>query len=188
MGNRERKARIGQLLGQDNFENALETIRAVRSKLSQLREGLPPGVEIVEMDAGWGTFERTGRALPPETLEAAQACGAVLFGAVASTILTLLVLPTYYTLFDDLASAEDAAAPPNIIFIMSDDHAEQAISAYGSELVQTPNIDRIAREGVLFRNAFVTTSICMASRASIRGSSLTTDRSSSPATSNSSSG
>ncbi len=43
-----------------------------------------PGVEIVEMDAGWGAFERTGRALPPETLEAARACGAALFGAVAS--------------------------------------------------------------------------------------------------------
>jgi arylsulfatase A-like enzyme len=64
-----------------------------------------------------------------------------------------------------VASAEDAAAPPNIIFIMSDDHAEQAISAYGSELVETPNIDRIAREGVLFRNAFVTNSICAPSRA-----------------------
>jgi homoisocitrate dehydrogenase len=43
-----------------------------------------PGVEIIEMDAGWGVFGRTGRALPPETLEAARACGAVLFGAVAS--------------------------------------------------------------------------------------------------------
>ena len=54
---------------------------------------------------------------------------------------------------------------PNIIFIMADDHAEQAISAYGGELVRTPNIDRIAREGVLFRNAFVTNSICAPSRA-----------------------
>ena len=48
---------------------------------------------------------------------------------------------------------------------MSDDHAEQAISAYGGTLVQTPHIDRIAREGVLFRNAFVTNSICAPSRA-----------------------
>lgn len=54
---------------------------------------------------------------------------------------------------------------PNIIFIMSDDHAEQAISAYGSNLIQTPNIDRIANEGILFRNSFVTNSICAPSRA-----------------------
>nr|WP_262493770.1 sulfatase-like hydrolase/transferase [Niastella koreensis] len=39
---------------------------------------------------------------------------------------------------------------PNIIFIMADDHAYQAISAYGSTLIQTPNIDRIRREGVIF--------------------------------------
>lgn len=55
--------------------------------------------------------------------------------------------------------------PPNILFIMSDDHAEQAISAYGSQLIETPNIDRIAKEGILFRNSFVTNSICAPSRA-----------------------
>ncbi|MHA4812040.1 sulfatase family protein [Flavitalea flava] len=54
---------------------------------------------------------------------------------------------------------------PNIIFILSDDHAYQAISAYGSQLVQTPNIDRIAREGALFNRAMVTNSICGPSRA-----------------------
>jgi len=57
------------------------------------------------------------------------------------------------------------SAQPNIIFIMSDDHAEQAISAYGSELVETPNIDRIANEGIRFNNSFVTNSICAPSRA-----------------------
>lgn len=56
---------------------------------------------------------------------------------------------------------------PNIIFIFSDDHAYQAISAYGSRLVQTPNIDRIAREGVLFNHAMVTNSICGPSRATL---------------------
>jgi hypothetical protein len=39
--------------------------------------------------------------------------------------------------------------PPNIIFIMSDDHAYQAISAYKDHLIQTPNIDRLAEEGML---------------------------------------
>ncbi|MEL6835703.1 MAG: sulfatase [Bacteroidota bacterium] len=59
------------------------------------------------------------------------------------------------------------AERPNIIFIMSDDHAYQAISAYGSRLIQTPNIDRLAKEGMLFTNACVTNSICAPSRATI---------------------
>ncbi|MDW3647795.1 MAG: sulfatase [Bacteroidia bacterium] len=58
-------------------------------------------------------------------------------------------------------------AKPNILFIMSDDHAYQAISAYSNRLTQTPNIDRIAKEGMLFTNACVTNSICAPSRAVI---------------------
>ena len=57
--------------------------------------------------------------------------------------------------------------PPNILFIMSDDHAYQAISAYSDHLMETPNIDRIAAEGMLFHNACVTNSICAPSRAVI---------------------
>jgi arylsulfatase A-like enzyme len=56
---------------------------------------------------------------------------------------------------------------PNILFIMSDDHAYQAISAYDQSLIETPNIDRIANEGMLFHNASVTNSICAPSRAVI---------------------
>ncbi len=56
---------------------------------------------------------------------------------------------------------------PNVLFIMSDDHAYQAISAYNDQLIQTPNIDRIANEGILFTNACVTNSICAPSRATI---------------------
>ncbi len=56
---------------------------------------------------------------------------------------------------------------PNIMFIMSDDHAYQAISAYDNRLINTPNIDRIANEGMLFLNASVTNSICAPSRAVI---------------------
>ncbi len=56
---------------------------------------------------------------------------------------------------------------PNIIFIMSDDHAYQAISAYQDNLIVTPNIDRIAQQGMLFNNACVTNSICAPSRATI---------------------
>jgi arylsulfatase A-like enzyme len=62
-----------------------------------------------------------------------------------------------------------AAAParPNVVFVMADDHAAHAISAYGSRVNETPNIDRLAREGMLFRNVFATNSICTPSRASI---------------------
>ncbi|MEJ2703317.1 MAG: sulfatase [Sedimentisphaerales bacterium] len=65
------------------------------------------------------------------------------------------------------------AAPsqrPNILYIMSDDHAAHAISAYGSRLAKvapTPNIDRLANEGILFENCFCTNSICVPSRATI---------------------
>jgi len=58
-----------------------------------------------------------------------------------------------------------AREKPNIIFIMSDDHAYQTISAYDSDLIQTPNIDRIANEGALFKKTFVTNSLCGPSRA-----------------------
>lgn len=54
---------------------------------------------------------------------------------------------------------------PNIIYIMSDDHAYQAISAYGHGLNQTPNIDRLAEEGALFTRSTVTNSISAPSRA-----------------------
>ncbi|MDX1327661.1 MAG: sulfatase [Arenibacter sp.] len=59
---------------------------------------------------------------------------------------------------------------PNILFIMADDHATQAISAYGhpiSQLAPTPNIDRIGTEGAIFHNNFCTNSICGPSRAVI---------------------
>lgn len=60
-----------------------------------------------------------------------------------------------------------SAAPPNILFIFSDDHAQHAISAYGSKVNRTPNIDRLANEGVRFANSFVTNSICTPSRATL---------------------
>jgi arylsulfatase A-like enzyme len=56
---------------------------------------------------------------------------------------------------------------PNIVFIMSDDHAAHAISAYGSRVNRTPNIDRLAKEGMLLANVFATNSICTPSRATI---------------------
>ncbi len=74
------------------------------------------------------------------------------------TVLLILLL---------LVSCSDRDKKPNIIFIMTDDHARQAISAYGSYRNETPNIDRLANEGMLFENAYVTNSICAPSRAVI---------------------
>ena len=56
---------------------------------------------------------------------------------------------------------------PNILFVMSDDHASHAMSCYGSRINETPNLDRIANEGLRFENCFCTNSICTPSRAVI---------------------
>jgi len=71
-----------------------------------------------------------------------------------------------------LTGSAVAADPkqPNIVFIFSDDHALQAISAYnygGLSLNQTPNIDRLAKEGAIFQNNFCANSICSPSRATV---------------------
>ena len=63
--------------------------------------------------------------------------------------------------------AGKAAKRPNIIFIMSDDHAAQAMGCYASKINKTPNLDRIANEGMRFNNCFCTNSICTPSRATI---------------------
>ncbi|HUT95353.1 MAG TPA: sulfatase/phosphatase domain-containing protein [Thermoguttaceae bacterium] len=66
------------------------------------------------------------------------------------------------------ASAADAPKRPNVLFVFTDDHASHAISAYGSKVNQTPHIDRLATEGMIFQNCFVTNSICAPSRAVIQ--------------------
>ncbi|MFZ5828682.1 MAG: C45 family autoproteolytic acyltransferase/hydrolase [Planctomycetota bacterium] len=62
---------------------------------------------------------------------------------------------------------EATATRPNIIFLLTDEHRFDMLGAMGHKILQTPNLDRLASEGVLFNNCFVTTSICMTSRASI---------------------
>jgi len=74
----------------------------------------------------------------------------------------------FIMLFSVFVSAQ--SKKPNIIFIMSDDHTSQAVGAYEgrlSNLNPTPNIDKLASEGILFKNAFCTNSICTPSRANI---------------------
>jgi N-acetylglucosamine-6-sulfatase len=69
-----------------------------------------------------------------------------------------------------LLAARSAKGRPNILFIMADDHAANAIGCYGSRLyrvAKTTNIDRIAAEGMRLNNCFCTNSICVPSRATI---------------------
>ena len=78
-----------------------------------------------------------------------------------------LTVITFLFVSCQTSNQEKIQKRPNILFIMSDDHAYQAISAYSDKLIQTPNIDRIAKKGMLFTNACVTNSICAPSRATI---------------------
>lgn len=83
-----------------------------------------------------------------------------------SLLLSSFLLLLAFSCKTDQTEKEESKRP-NIIFIMSDDHAYQAISAYDNKLIETPNIDRIAKMGMLFTNASVTNSICAPSRATI---------------------
>jgi len=68
---------------------------------------------------------------------------------------------------DDSAAAKESARRPNILFIMSDDHAAHALGCYDSKINETPNLDRLANEGMRFTNCFCTNGICGPSRAVI---------------------
>src|SRR5690348_15676607 len=75
---------------------------------------------------------------------------------------------TFILLFVAVACTVPSKKPekrPNIIVIMTDDHAKNAISSYGSAIINTPNIDRIGKEGFKFNRAFVTNALCGPSRA-----------------------
>lgn len=72
------------------------------------------------------------------------------------TLLTCFVLSPIFS---------RAAEKPNLIFIFSDDHAQHAISSYGSKVNQTPHLDRLAKEGARFTRSFRINSICIPSRA-----------------------
>lgn len=78
---------------------------------------------------------------------------------------TLIATVTLFSL--SLAYTQAAAPRPNIVFIMTDDHAAHAISAYGSKVNQTPHMDRLAKEGVRFEHCYAVNSICTPSRATI---------------------
>lgn len=78
-------------------------------------------------------------------------------------ILLVVILTKGFVLFGQ----GERLGSPNIIIIISDDHTRQAISAYGSTIALTPNIDRIAENGFVFNNAYINNSICGPSRAGL---------------------
>ena len=86
---------------------------------------------------------------------------------INSTLKLLCLLFLLFSCTSKEQGVKENTQRPNIIFIMSDDHAYQAISAYSDRLIRTPNIDRLAKEGMIFTNACVTNSICAPSRATI---------------------
>ena len=79
----------------------------------------------------------------------------------------ILVLTLLLAWTASAVRAADSQARPNILFIFSDDHAQHAISAYGSKVNKTPHLDRLAAGGARFTNSFVTNSICTPSRATM---------------------
>jgi len=83
--------------------------------------------------------------------------------------LSILLLAVLAGAFSSCSEKPNQTSPKqlNILFIMSDDHAFQAISAYDDRLIQTPNIDRLAQGGMRFDSCFCTNSICAPSRAVI---------------------
>ena len=103
----------------------------------------------------------------------------------ASCVVALLFLQTVLlTSLSPAAVADDATPPksgdtarkPNILYIMSDDHTSTGVGCYGSRLAYlnpTPNIDRIAKEGVRLANCFCTNSISTPSRATIMSGQVT---------------
>ena len=91
------------------------------------------------------------------------------FSWAAFSVLTLVTVTSGVCVAEgeESDSLARGKSRPNIVFIFSDDHAYQAISAYGSKINKTPHIDRIAREGMRFDRCLVTNSICGPSRAVI---------------------
>ncbi len=78
-----------------------------------------------------------------------------------------IALLCYFASMCWLGAATSSDDRPNLIFIMTDDHGTGALSCYGSKINQTPNLDRIAQQGMRFDHCFVTTSLCAPSRASM---------------------
>ncbi|MGM0621874.1 MAG: sulfatase family protein [Bacteroidota bacterium] len=78
-----------------------------------------------------------------------------------------VIIALFFIVLTSCKQSEKPVEQPNILFIMTDDHSFQTLSAYSDKLIKTPNLDRIADEGVVFTNSFVGNSICAPSRATL---------------------
>src|SRR5581483_9126560 len=83
--------------------------------------------------------------------------------AIAVTIVTLLEAMTV----PRAAVAADAARPPNVLFVLSDDQRPDTIHALGNPIIETPHLDRLVRDGTVFTRAVSPNPICVSSRAEI---------------------
>lgn len=79
----------------------------------------------------------------------------------------LIILAIIFSCQSDTEIDQTSPDLPNIIFLLTDDQRADALSIAGNPVLRTPHLDQLAREGMWFRNAYVTTSICCVSRASI---------------------
>jgi uncharacterized sulfatase len=80
-------------------------------------------------------------------------------------LLAFLLLTIFGCQSNTESEQEESVQKPNVIFIMTDDHSKRAMSAYTDELMQTPHLDQLAADGIIFDRAFCTNSICGPSRA-----------------------
>ena len=83
-------------------------------------------------------------------------------------MMRLALLSCLSLLTATLAAAEPTAKRPNILFFIMDDWGMGHAGAYGCRWVKTPNFDRVAREGLLFMNAYTPTAKCAPSRSTMR--------------------
>ena len=86
---------------------------------------------------------------------------------ISLSVIALIALFSFKKKNVDINSKTQAGTKPNIIFILTDDQRWDAMGAMGNPTIKTPNMDKLATAGILFQNAYVTTSICCVSRASI---------------------
>ncbi|NBS88381.1 MAG: hypothetical protein EBS60_09955, partial [Verrucomicrobia bacterium] len=86
------------------------------------------------------------------------------YGHATIPFVSQLVAFIVFLLSWGLSGACEAEAaeskPPNIVFLITDDQHWDSLGCMGNNIIQTPNLDRLAAQGTLFRNTFVTASVC----------------------------
>ncbi len=96
-------------------------------------------------------------------------CRRLLVGSLGISLFLVSYVTTSICVAAEQQETALSAKRPNVVFILTDDQRWNCIGLAADSVMQTPNIDRLGREGVYFRNAFCTTSLCSPSRASILG-------------------